>query len=108
MFKPLLSIAFIPLFACSANSKEPPKSSPITVDKVSIFEAGGFTCNAKSAQTLIGKKADVESAKKIMSLTGATVLRWLPPRGNISGNYRVNRVNISYDENYKITSIRCG
>lgn len=108
MYKVLLPIACIPLLAYSANSKEPPKSSPITVDKVNILEAGGFVCNARPAKTYIGQKADVELAKTILSVTGATVLRWAPPRAPISRDYRVNRVTIAYDSNYVITSINCG
>ncbi len=108
MFKPLLSITFLPLLACSANSKEPPKSSPIIIEPISLFEAGGFLCNAKSAQSYIGQKADSELAKTILSVTGAKILRWVPPRANLSKDHRVNRINIAYDEDYIVTSIRCG
>lgn len=108
MFKALVPVVFIPLLACSANSKEPPKSSPITVEKVSILEAGGFVCNAKPAKTYIGQKANAELAETIMSVTGAKIMRWAPPGAALSRDYRINRVTIAYDSNYVITSINCG
>ena len=108
MFKALHPIAYIPLLACSANSKEPPKTSPITVEPISLFEAGGFLCDEKSAESYIGHKADAELAKTILSVTGAKILRWVPPRVSLSKDNRINRINIAYDENYIITSIRCG
>lgn len=108
MFKPLVSLCFIPLLACSAASKEPPKSSPITVDKVPLTEAGGFFCQAESAQRYVGQKADVKLGQTIINVTGAKVLRWIPPGGAITRDYRNFRVNISYDANYIITNINCG
>lgn len=108
MFKPLASLLFLSLLACSAESKEPPKSSPITVEKISIEQAGGFFCQAKSAQRYVGQKADAQLGQTIINVTGAKVLRWIPPGGAISQDYRTFRVNISYDDNYIITNIRCG
>lgn len=108
MFKPIASLLFLPLLACSAESKEPPKSSPITIEKVPLAEAGGFFCEAKSAQRYVGQKADAKLGQTIIDVTGAKVLRWIPPGGAISQDYRTFRVNISYDDNYNITNIRCG
>ncbi len=108
MIKPLFPFVFMPLLACSANNNEPPKSSPITVDKVSIIEAGGFVCDAKPTNIYIGQKADAELAKTILSVTGAKIMRWAPPGAALTTDYRMNRVTIAYDSNYIITKIDCG
>ena len=98
------SLSF-PLIACA--SSEPPKSSPITVDRVSIEDAGGFLCNDKSAQIYLGRKASSDIANKIINATGANTLRWIPPRTAITRDLREDRINIYYGDDLIITDIKC-
>ena len=44
----------------------------------------------------------------IMKDTGAQTLRWGPPDSVWTMDYRVERVNVRYDREMKITEITCG
>ena len=35
-------------------------------------------------------------------------LRWAPPRSAMTMDYRQDRVNVMYDDAYKITQVTCG
>lgn len=66
------------------------------------------TCNADSAQSLIGTKASAESGAELLKLTGARTLRWVPPRSAVTMDYRADRLTVSYDDDYTIVRISCG
>jgi len=93
------------LSACTVS--EPPKSSPITVDSVSIEEAGGFLCDANPVQNYIKQNATSELGQEIINISGATILRWIPPRTAITKDFREDRINIYYDDALLITQISC-
>ena len=43
-----------------------------------------------------------------LAKSGATVLRWIPPRNAITMDYNFVRLNISYDDNMIIDRVSCG
>ena len=43
-----------------------------------------------------------------MAASGATRLRWLPPRSVVTMEYALGRVNVAYDDTMTITAVRCG
>ena len=86
----------------------PERKAPYTVKQVPIEEAGGFECTAEPAQYAVGKKTSVALAKELMAKSGATVLRWIPPRNAITMDYNFVRLNISYDDNMIIDRVSCG
>ena len=67
----------------------------------------GF-CNADHVQGLVGQKADAAGGLAIRQATGATVLRWGPPRSAMTMDFRQDRVTVAYDDAMIITSIACG
>ncbi len=96
------------LLLTGCTVKEPPKSSPITVEQIPIEEAGGFLCNAQSSQSLIGKKVSTEIGQMIINLSGAQKLRWIPPNTAITRDLRNDRINIHYNNDNIIEKINCG
>ncbi len=97
-------IAAIFLTGCAAPERE----APYTTDKVPAAEAGGFECDAAPAQYAIGKKTSTALAQELMAKSGASVLRWIPPRTAVTMDYSSVRLNISYDDNMVIDRISCG
>jgi hypothetical protein len=43
-----------------------------------------------------------------LTLTGAKVLRWVPPRTAVTMDFRADRLTVSYDDNMTIDRISCG
>ncbi|WP_299327999.1 I78 family peptidase inhibitor [Parasphingopyxis sp.] len=96
MHKAIASVAALGLTAaCATTSDTPPM-------------AGGGDCNAAPAQALIGETVTQALGANAMQVTGAELLRWIPPNSAVTMDYRPNRLNISYDENSVITDINCG
>lgn len=93
-------LALVPLAACA---QVPPDSAP---PPAGGHEAG--RCDPGPAATLIGQKASAESGARALRLTGAKTLRWGPPRAVFTMDYRVDRVNVMYDDAMTITEVTCG
>ena len=65
-------------------------------------------CDASELQSHIGHKATAKSGAVLLELSGARVLRWVPPRTAVTMDYRVDRLTVSYDDDMVITRISCG
>lgn len=82
-----------------------------TADTGAATEPGGgeaMTCNAAAAQSQVGKVASAETGTAILRDSSARSLRWGPPRGAWTMDYRQDRVNVRYDEQMNIVEITCG
>lgn len=65
-------------------------------------------CNAEAARSHIGHDATQGMGAAILKDSGARSLRWGPPGGAWTMDYRQDRVNVRYDAGMKITEITCG
>lgn len=102
--KYLIPLAIIALSGCVS----PETAAPYSTEKVSAAQAGGFECNSTPAQYAIGQKTSVALAQELLAKTGASILRWIPPRSAVTMDYSSVRLNISYDDAMVINSITCG
>lgn len=92
--------ALLPLAACaSAGDGSPSDAAP---------PPAAMTCSADAAQSYVGQTASPELGGAILKATGARTLRWGPPRSAMTMDYRQDRVNVMYDDAYKITQVTCG
>lgn len=66
------------------------------------------TCDASGLQDHVGHAASARSGAILLELSGARVLRWVPPRTAVTMDYRHDRLTVSYDDNMDITRISCG
>lgn len=69
---------------------------------------GVGTCNANAARNFVGQRATEAVAAQILAATGARSLRWGPPGGAMTMDYREYRVNVFYDANMLIERVTCG
>lgn len=65
-------------------------------------------CNAAPAQAFVGKLSTPERNVEIQRLTGSRTLRWIGPGIAVTMDYRMDRVNVFYDEQKFVTQISCG
>jgi hypothetical protein len=91
--------AVLPLAACS-SSETPPASTPPPPAEA--------TCNADAVQSLVGQTATAEIGGQLLKGSGATTLRWVPPRTAVTMDFRPDRLTVSYDDALKIERISCG
>ena len=92
--------ALLPLAACaSAGSEAGP--APATPPSEAM-------CNADTVQSLIGQTATAEVGGQLLKGSGATTLRWVPPRTAVTMDFRPDRLTVSYDDALKIDRISCG
>ena len=99
----ILTVAFT-LASCAAPERE----APYTTEKVPAAEAGGFECDAAPVQYAVGKHTSPALAQELMTKSGASTLRWIPPRTAVTMDYSAVRLNISYDDNMIINRVSCG
>lgn len=93
-----VAAAALPFSACAAapgETKPAPAPAPMT-------------CNAEGAASFVGQIATSEIGAAIIKATGARTLRWGPPRSAMTMDYRPDRVNVMYDDAYKIEKVTCG
>ncbi|UNK80171.1 I78 family peptidase inhibitor [Sphingopyxis granuli] len=88
----------LPLAAC-ASADGPAESTP---------PPAAMTCNADAGQGFVGQTAAPDLGAAVLKATGARTLRWGPPRSAMTMDYRQDRVNVMYDDAYKITQVSCG
>ena len=91
--------AALPLAACAANDAPVESATPPSAE---------MKCDADAAQGHVGQVATAEVGGAILKAAGARTLRWGPPRWAMTMDYRQDRVNVMYDDAYKITQVTCG
>ena len=65
-------------------------------------------CDASGVQSHIGHRASAEAGATLLRLTGATTLRWVPPRTAVTMDFRFDRLTVSYNDSMMIERISCG
>ena len=91
--------AALPLAACASSETPPALTSTPPAEAA---------CNADSVQSLVGQTATAEVGGQLLKGSGATTLRWVPPRTAVTMDFRADRLTVSYDDALKIERISCG
>ena len=65
------------------------------------------TCQREPAQRFVGMRASEELGRQMLAATGATVLRWVPPRTAVTMDFNPARLTVGYDDDYVITTLSC-
>jgi len=99
---PLIALA---VAGCAAPS--PPSPGTIAGEDP-IAERGAGTCRADRAAGLVGRTADAALGRDAKAMTGASMLRWIPPHAAVTMDYRQDRVNVAYDDRMIVTRVHCG
>jgi hypothetical protein len=70
--------------------------------------AEGGPCKPEPGQAFVGQRATADAGAELLRLTGASLLRWGPPRSAMTMDYRLDRLTVSYDDAMIITRVSCG
>jgi hypothetical protein len=100
----IAGLAAIGLSGCSANTQN---NGPDLAEAVPRAPAP-MICNAPAAQYHVGHDATQAMGQAVLKDSGARTLRWGPPDGAWTMDYRQDRVNVRYDDKMKIVEITCG
>lgn len=65
-------------------------------------------CIDSGAAMYLGKTATQDLGADILRTTQAGTFQWVPADSAVTMDYRPDRVRVSYDQDMKITSVRCG
>jgi len=65
------------------------------------------SCRTEPGQRFVGQRATAEVGAAILAATGATRIRWVPPRTAVTMEFAYDRVTVSYDDDYRIGSVNC-
>ena len=95
--KVFISLAALSLAACATvpADGEPPAREPEQ------------TCKTEPGQRFLGQRATADVGAAILTATGASRIRWVPPRTAITMEFAYDRVTVSYDDDYRIGSVNC-
>ncbi|MGZ5837997.1 MAG: I78 family peptidase inhibitor [Croceibacterium sp.] len=99
MMRAFASLAALPLAACAAASPPPDETPP-------AHDIKG-TCQREPGQRFVGQKATGELGRAMLAATGATILRWVPPRTAVTMDFNPSRLTVSYDDDFVIKTVSC-
>ncbi len=86
------------LAGCAGMTARPDASAAMSV----------ATCQAEGAQSMIGQTANAALGSQLLRETGASTLRWVPPRSAMTMDFRPDRLTVGYDDDYHVMTINCG
>jgi hypothetical protein len=90
-------VALTALGGCAATP--PPEELPA--------HPAAADCKAEAGQRFIGQRATPEVGEQLMTVTGAHVLRWVPPRTAVTMDFRADRLTVRYDDDFVIQRVSC-
>lgn len=70
--------------------------------------AGECDANADDIASLVRERATPEIGARLLRMTGAETLRWVPPRTAVTMDFRPDRLTVSYNDDMVIERISCG
>lgn len=97
---PFLSAVSIALVGCTAGQDAPSTSIPPRVSEAS--------CEGESLEQFVGQIASAELGARMLKLSGAQRLRWVPPRTAVTMDFRPDRLTVHYDDDARIIRANCG
>ena len=104
MRAPLLAVTICAVSACSAP-KDDVQSAPPPMREI---ESGSQQlCDAGALQSWIDSTATQDLGAHLLRESGAKQLQWIPPRSQVTADYRRDRLRVSYDDEMAINRIVC-
>jgi len=94
----LASLLAVPLTACA--------TAPRADDTPPARDIQG-TCQREAGQRFVGQKASGALGQAMLAATGATILRWVPPRTAVTMDFNPSRLTVSYGDDLVITRVSC-
>jgi hypothetical protein len=65
-------------------------------------------CSPGASKSFVGQPGTSETGAAILRATHSAVIRWAPPGGVLTMDFRIDRVTVRLGPDGKITGINCG
>jgi hypothetical protein len=92
----IASLSALALTACTIAESDP---------------VGGLpegSCRDDSLGQFVGQNATADLGARMMSASGARILRWVPKGGVVTTAFSPNRLTVQLDEANRVETARCG
>ena len=99
-----------PLALCAALTLVPLAACTTMADGGTADGSGDTAalCTEAGTGQFVGQQATQQTGAAIQQATGAEIFSWVGPDMMVTADYRPNRVRVSYDEERRITRVKCG
>lgn len=89
----------LPLAACAGAGTQAPAVPPATAEG---------PCRNDGLDRFTGQQATAALGAELLKASGARTLRWGAPGSAMTMDFRPDRLTVSYDDQMRVTSARCG
>lgn len=93
----MIALSLVPLSGCMTT----PSGQPGTGEPV-------MACDNESLGQFVGQAASQELGGRMLSASGARMIRWVPKGGVVTMDFRGDRLTIGLDEANRVETARCG
>ncbi len=94
-----MALPLAALAACTTGAEPPQSAAPPTPEPAA--------CDREATAQFIGRTASAELGEEMLAATGATTLRWVPPRTAVTMDFRPDRLTVSYNDDMMIERVSC-
>lgn len=99
-YKGLVIAVALASSGCAPVDDRPPNGFPGPIE--------GGICEASEVQSLVGRSADPGTLERARQLSGAAILRTIPPGQMVTQEFNGTRLTIDTDQESRIVAVRCG
>ena len=92
----LLALAALPISACTVAESAPPVGLP------------EGPCRNEPLAQFIGQPASQDLGARMMTASGARILRWVPKGGVVTMDFSPARLTVALDGSNRVETARCG
>jgi hypothetical protein len=99
---PQLAIAATTMVLAACSMAQPPADSPP--------QHGGtpeHQCDPSNIQQFVGKRRSADVEQRMMQVSGAAIVRWVPPGTAITMEFRSDRLTVYLDSSNRVERISC-
>ena len=95
----LVILAILPLSACTiATSHGTADADP----------PAAAACRSESLSQFIGQAASEELGQRMLSASGARIIRWVPKGGVVTMEFSPERITVQLDGSNRVEAANCG
>ena len=98
----LISTAALSLSACATAAAPPADQPPV------YGQTPGYVCSKDNLQQFVGKTKSAALEEQMLRVSGAKLVRWVPPGTAISMVFRADRLTVHLDDQNRVTRLSCG
>lgn len=92
----IVSAAAFALAACTIVESDPVQSLP------------EGNCRSETLGQFIGQAASQDLGARMLSASGARIIRWVPKGGMVTMDFSPNRLTVQLDASNRVESANCG